>query len=73
MIPRNPWLESLNSESPVNVPITSIYTFHDNIVFPQDTAVLAHAKNIGLAGIGHLELAFSKPVQELIIEELRGV
>jgi triacylglycerol lipase len=73
MRPGNAWLTALNAESPVNVPITSIYTFHDNIVFPQDNAVLAHAKTIGLAGIGHLELAFSKPVQELIIEELRSV
>lgn len=73
MIPGNPWMEGLNAETPVGVPITSIYTFHDNIVFPQDTAVLPHAKNIGLAGIGHLELAFSKPVQDLIIEELRAV
>lgn len=71
MRPNSEWLHGLNAESPVDVPITSIYTFHDNIVFPQDTSVLPHATNIGLPGIGHLELAFSGPVQELVLKELR--
>ncbi|MFM1921766.1 MAG: hypothetical protein RLZZ303_3400 [Candidatus Hydrogenedentota bacterium] len=71
MRPSDAWLKALNAEPPVDVPITSIYTFHDNIVFPQDTSVLPGAKNIGLPGIGHLELAFSPAVQRLVLEEMR--
>jgi len=71
MRPNSEWLHGLNAEPPVGVPITSIYTYHDNIVFPQDTAVLPYAENIGLPGIGHLELAFSGPVQALVLKELR--
>lgn len=72
MRPGNAWLEALNSDAPVDVPIVSIYTFHDNVVYPQDSAVLPGARNVGLPGIGHLELAFSRRVQDLIVEELRA-
>lgn len=73
MVPGNPWITGLNSETMAPVPITSIYSFHDNIIFPQDYSVLDGATNMGLAGIGHLELAFSRPIQELVLAELRGL
>lgn len=71
MRPGNPWLEALNAEPPVAVPLVSIYSYHDNIVYPQDSSVLPWAKNIGLPGIGHLELAYSPRVRELIVAELQ--
>jgi Predicted acetyltransferases and hydrolases with the alpha/beta hydrolase fold len=72
MRPGNPWLEELNrSESqPAPVPITSIYSYHDNIVVPQDSPALGNAKNVPIAGVGHLEMAFSKPFQERVYEEI---
>lgn len=73
MVPGNPWITGLNAETPVNVPIVSIYSYHDNIIFPQDYSVLPGAKNVGLPGIGHLELAFSKPIQELVLAELKAL
>jgi len=73
MVPGNPWITGLNSETMAPVPITSIYSYHDNIIFPQDYSVLDGAKNIGLPGIGHLELAFSRPIQELVLAELQGL
>lgn len=67
---KSAWLAELNSQSPP-VPITNIYSYHDNIVAPQDSATLAGAKNIGLAGIGHLEMAIAPAVRRLILEEIR--
>lgn len=66
---RSDWLEQLNRE-PSPVPITSIYSYHDNIVAPQDSSVLAGATNIPLAGIGHLEMAVSRTVRSLILREI---
>jgi triacylglycerol esterase/lipase EstA (alpha/beta hydrolase family) len=73
MVPGNPWITGLNAEAPVDVPITSIYSCHDNIIFPQDYSVLPGAKNVALYGIGHLELAFSRSVQDLVLKELRDL
>lgn len=66
------WLAELNSRPPP-VPITNIYSYHDNIVAPQDSAALAGARNIGLAGIGHLEMAIAPAVRQLILEEIRAI
>lgn len=69
MRPGSEWLAALNAmESPV--PITSIYALHDNLVAPQDSAVLPNAKNIALAGVGHLALGFSPRVHALLRREL---
>jgi len=66
------WLKELNSQ-PLPVPITNIYSYHDNIVAPQSSSALAGAKNIALAGIGHLEMAIMPKVRQLILEEIRVI
>ncbi len=68
---KSAWLAELN-RMPPPVPITSIYSYHDNIVAPQDSAALGGAKNIALAGIGHLEMAIAPQVRRLILEEIRS-
>lgn len=70
MVPGNSWLERLNSEPREDVPITSIYTYHDCIIAPQDSSELEDARNIGFCGVGHLEMAFSKIVHRYILEEV---
>ena len=66
MEPKSEWLAALNAETPKPVPITSIWTTHDNIVAPQDSAILEHAENVRLVGIGHLELCDSQPMFEAV-------
>jgi hypothetical protein len=68
----NPWLAKLNTveKKPALIPVTSIYSYHDTIVLPQDSCKLDHAKNIPLAGIGHLEMSFSRLCQRLVYEEI---
>lgn len=67
--PGSAWLAQLNRADPP-VPISNIYAFHDNLVAPQDSARLENAKNIGLAGVGHIALCFSPRVHALLHREL---
>lgn len=64
----NPWLAELNTSEaqPAPVPITSIYTAHDNLVSPQGGSRLAYAENIRLTGVGHVGLQFSEEVAALV-------
>jgi triacylglycerol esterase/lipase EstA (alpha/beta hydrolase family) len=68
------WLRLLNEgEDPAQRDlITSIWSHHDNIVSPQESSRLPGARNIEVAGIGHVTLAFSPKVQALVLQEIRA-
>jgi triacylglycerol esterase/lipase EstA (alpha/beta hydrolase family) len=51
--------------------LVCILTHHDNIVAPQALQTLAGAKTIELYGIGHVALAYSDEVLQLVIYELQ--
>lgn len=70
--PGNAWLAALNSaeENAAPVPIVSIFTWHDNLVAPQDSPILPHATNVALAGVGHLALLFSEAVAQRVHREI---
>jgi pimeloyl-ACP methyl ester carboxylesterase len=74
MRPMAAWLRGLAASEAggLAAPITSIYSYQDNFVAPQDSSVLAGAKNVPLAGIGHLSLLLSRRVAALVDAELRG-
>jgi pimeloyl-ACP methyl ester carboxylesterase len=63
------WLAALDADGPAPVPVVSIFSWHDNYVAPQDSAVLPGADNVALAGIGHLSLAFSDAVARRVAGE----
>lgn len=67
------WLAALDqSETPsLRARITSIYSWHDNIISPQRSSHLDGANNIDLFGIGHVELAMSGPVQQCTLEAIK--
>jgi triacylglycerol esterase/lipase EstA (alpha/beta hydrolase family) len=69
MRPGSAWLKAVNAQD-APVPITSIYALHDNLVAPQDSSVLPNAKNIALAGVGHLAIGFSPRLFALLCREL---
>lgn len=48
----------------------SIYSHHDNIVSPQQSSRLPGAVNIEVTGIGHVALAFSPQVHQIVIDEI---
>jgi pimeloyl-ACP methyl ester carboxylesterase len=66
MSPGSAWAAQLNTHerAPCPVPVTSIVTPHDNIVAPQDSALLHYpnARNVILPGVGHLEMPVSRTV-----------
>jgi len=59
------WLQDLNDAGP-GVPITCIFSEHDNIIVPQCSAALEGADNISVRGAGHLEMAFSHTVRDAL-------
>jgi hypothetical protein len=50
--------------------MTTVFSHHDNIVYPQRTALLEGARHVRLAGIGHVALAFDRRVRDAVFERL---
>jgi pimeloyl-ACP methyl ester carboxylesterase len=72
MVPGNTWLMQLNQDAPA-VPTVSIFSHQDNIVAPQDSALLAGAKCVPLSGTGHIGMPYSRRIRELALEEINAV
>ena len=64
-------LAACERDRPTGCPTTSIYSVHDNLVAPQATSHLEGARNIALAGLGHITLLLAPRICELVLEELR--
>ena len=65
----SPWLRAL----PATLPPTSvsIYSLHDNYVFPQETSSrLEGASNTAISGVSHLGMAFSPRMLRSLLEAL---
>lgn len=56
--------------SPWPCPLVSIYSMDDNVVVPQRSARLDHARNIELDGIGHMSLPLAQRVIDLVLAEV---
>ena len=72
MVPGSAWLAAINAPGAAPLPpaAVSIYSCQDNYVMPQDSSVLEGAKVVPVAGIGHLEMAFSPEIERLLLAEL---
>ena len=68
----NAWLAQLDADEPPHTRalITSIYSQHDNIVAPQDSARLPGARNCAYAGLGHVALASDPRVLSQVLSEI---
>jgi triacylglycerol lipase len=55
------------------VPVTSVFSHHDNVVAPQISAELAGATNVPLGGLGHISLLFSHRVATIVAERLAAI
>ncbi|MCE3263648.1 MAG: hypothetical protein K0R43_2727 [Pseudoduganella sp.] len=53
--------------------ITSIYSHHDNIIAPQDSCHLPGARNIALAGVGHVAMGRHPDIAKHILAEIMGI
>lgn len=66
------WLKTLSAtESPATRSrMVSIYSRHDNIVYPQQSSHLPHARNIEIELIGHVALAFAPQSVKMMMQEI---
>ncbi len=69
------WLTALDQAETdaLRARITSIFSWHDNIISPQLSSHLAGANNIDLFGIGHVELAMNRRVQQCTLDAIKRV
>jgi pimeloyl-ACP methyl ester carboxylesterase len=78
MRPDSPWLRELaeaetRGDGLSREQWTTIFSYHDDIVFPQRTGRLEGARQIALSGIGHVSLAYHARVREIVFERLAEV
>jgi len=74
MSTQSPWLRSLNQvqEGHLPVPMTSIYSLHDNLIAPPGSARLEGAQPHELRGLGHLSLLRARESIDCTLAALRG-
>lgn len=67
------WLDELNAagSGTPETPLISIYSYHDNIVCPQESSRLEWAENLPFAGLGHMALLYSPRSQAAVIRVLQ--
>jgi hypothetical protein len=72
MEPGSAWLAALAEadESGLGVPFVSIFSHHDNFVAPQTSGAHPAARNVALAGVGHLTMLFARRVRDVVEREL---
>ena len=62
-------LRRLNEHVPA-LPVVSVFSYHDNVVMPQESSILAAAKIVRLSGMGHVSMPFSRRIREVALEEI---
>lgn len=71
LLPGSPLLARLNATPlPAGVRFTAIYSRHDNIIVPMESARLEGAENIELTEIGHTAMLFSRRTAEAVLAAL---
>ncbi len=66
------WLGDMNRDENYRneTPYVSIYSCHDNVVFPQNSAEFGKARNLEVVGRGHYTLLMSREVGRLLYREI---
>ncbi|WP_172399654.1 alpha/beta fold hydrolase [Geothermobacter hydrogeniphilus] len=71
LLPGSTFLAELNaSKLPSDIPLTSIYSRHDNIVIPAASARLNGSREIELQGMGHMGLLYKKSAVAAVLKAL---
>ncbi len=52
---------------------TTLFSYHDNMVFPQETALLEGAHTIAIGGVGHVALVYDKRVRRMVFDRLDAI
>ncbi len=68
------WLAQLDAEDRAQRRlITSIYSWHDNIIAPQDSCHLPGARNIALPGVGHVAMGRHPDIAKRVLAEIMAI
>ncbi len=69
------WLNQLaaSEDASLRARVVSIRSRHDNIVSPQDAALLPGAENVALDLVGHVALGFDPAVLDRVVGEITSV
>jgi hypothetical protein len=68
------WLARLDADDRAQRGLfTSIYSYHDNIIAPQDSCHLPGARNIALPGIGHVAMGRHPEIVKCILAEIGAI
>lgn len=59
------WLAALDARSSAGH-VTTVFSHHDNIVYPQTTAALAGARQVAVGGAGHVALLYDRQVRAIV-------
>jgi len=72
LLPSSDFMKHLrDAPLPSEIPITAVYSRHDNIVIPYESGQLKGARNIELTDLGHTSLLYSPSVFILLLDEIR--
>jgi pimeloyl-ACP methyl ester carboxylesterase len=63
-------LEAGESAAAPGVPLLSVFTAHDNLVAPQESSRLPWARNVRVAGVGHLAMLADPRVHRAVADEI---
>lgn len=75
----SPWLEALDAEETRHgrglprAEWTTLFSYHDDIVYPQETARFDGAHAIAVGGIGHVALIYDRRVRTLVFARLEAI
>lgn len=71
MEPGSAWLSALPGRLPI--PTVNVWMAQDNFIAPQTSSRMAGSEDIMLSGMGHLTVAFSPLVADLLVKKLRSL
>lgn len=75
----SPWIAQLEADEATGLhglprsAYTTLFSYHDDIVYPQETGRLDGAHPIALGGCGHVALVYDRRVRTLVFERLASL
>jgi pimeloyl-ACP methyl ester carboxylesterase len=72
----SPWLADLDRAETIEhlglsrARLTNVFSYHDDVVFPQTTSCLEGAENIAIGGRGHVTLLYDRLVRTIVFDRL---
>ncbi len=69
MEPDSGWMRAWAEADYLSVPALSVWSARDNYVIPQDSSHMAGARETVLPALGHLSMAFSPKILEILLNE----